>query len=254
MAEVIGEWRRQASPCGGALVLWLSDVLAGAGWGLLDHRGRPKVAYHHLRRACAPVAVWSTDEGLGGVLVHVANDRPGPLAASLRIATYQDFEQPVDEIEQSLTVAPHGTEAVNVETLLGRFVDLSWAYRFGPPAQNLIVMSLEQPADGARSLLAQSFRFPVGRPNRAQSPAQLGLGAQFEALGEDAARVILSTSRLAYGLRVHVPGFVADDDAFSLEPGHAREVQLRRVAEGDVEPSGHVTALNLNGRVAIRAS
>ena len=34
----------------------------------------PKVAYHHLRRALAPVAVWTTDEGLGGIDVHVAND------------------------------------------------------------------------------------------------------------------------------------------------------------------------------------
>ena len=44
MGEVIGEWRRAGSPCRGALVLWLKDMLAGAGLGVLDHRGRPKVA------------------------------------------------------------------------------------------------------------------------------------------------------------------------------------------------------------------
>src|SRR5207248_8354521 len=54
MAEVFGEWRRGRSPCGGALVLWLSDLAPGAGWGLLDHGGDPKVAYHYLRRALAP--------------------------------------------------------------------------------------------------------------------------------------------------------------------------------------------------------
>ena len=52
-----------------------SDLVPGAGWGVVDDRGRPKAAYHHLRRALAPVAVWMTDEGLGGVDVHVANDR-----------------------------------------------------------------------------------------------------------------------------------------------------------------------------------
>lgn len=31
MAEVFGEWRRSASPCGGGLVLWLRDVLPGPG-------------------------------------------------------------------------------------------------------------------------------------------------------------------------------------------------------------------------------
>ncbi len=76
MAEVFGEWRRAGSPCGGGIVLWLRDLVPGAGWGLFDHRGVPKVAYHHLRRALAPVALWTTDEGLGGIVVHVANDRP----------------------------------------------------------------------------------------------------------------------------------------------------------------------------------
>ena len=95
MAEVFGEWRRAASPCGGGLVLWLRDLLPGAGWGLIDHRGVPKLAYHHLKRALAPVAVWTVDEGLGGVVAHVANDRPAPLSASLRVALYRDREHRV---------------------------------------------------------------------------------------------------------------------------------------------------------------
>src|SRR4051794_36941279 len=49
MAEVFGEWRRGASPCGGGLILWLRALMPGAGWGVLDHAGNPKVAYHYLR-------------------------------------------------------------------------------------------------------------------------------------------------------------------------------------------------------------
>src|SRR5207253_8672744 len=83
MEEVFGEWRRTGSGCGGGLVLWFRDLRAGCGWGVLDSTGAPKVAYHHLRRALAPIAVWTTDEGLGGIDAHVANDGPKPLDATL---------------------------------------------------------------------------------------------------------------------------------------------------------------------------
>ena len=51
MAQVFGEWRRGASPCGGGLVLWLRDLVPGAGWGVLDDRGR------HQDRVPPPSAV-----------------------------------------------------------------------------------------------------------------------------------------------------------------------------------------------------
>jgi beta-mannosidase len=255
MAEVFGEWRREASPCGGGLVLWLTDLMPGAGWGILDHRGLPKVAYHYLRRACAPVAIWSTDEGLSGVTVHVANDCPQALRATLRVTTYQDCERMVDEIAHPTVINPHGGFSADVEGLLGRFVDVSWAYRFGPPAQNLIVMSLESETDSEsgppRTLLAQTFRFPAKRPVP-ESVDRLGLTASLGTRGHGAAELTVATRRLAHGIRVHMPGFDAEDDAFSVEPGHRRTIALRRRNTAHDEPAGgHLTALNLIGRMPI---
>ena len=55
MAEVFGEWRRAGSPCGGGLVLWLRDLVPGAGWGIARPRGRAEGRPGtHLRRALAP--------------------------------------------------------------------------------------------------------------------------------------------------------------------------------------------------------
>ena len=93
----MGEWRRAASTCAGALVLWLKDMLPGAGLGVSTTPGMPKVALHYLRRALAPVAVWTSDEGVAGVAVHIANDRPEPLEGTLRVALYRDWEIPVAE-------------------------------------------------------------------------------------------------------------------------------------------------------------
>jgi beta-mannosidase len=251
MSEVFGEWRRERSPCGGGLVLWLTDLMPGAGWGVLDHRGEPKACFHHLRRALAPAAVWSTDEGLGGIVAHVANDWPVPLTATLRVALYRDLELLVEEARCELSLPAHAGCASGVEELLGRFVDVSWAYRFGPPAQDLVVLSLERHGGEGAALVSQSFRLPAGRPTVREPADRLGLRATVRQSGEGIVRLSISSRRLAYGVRVHVPGFVPADDAFSIEPAHERELELLPVGDVPERVSGSISALNLAGRVVI---
>ncbi len=243
MAEVMGEWRREASPCRGALVLWLKDMLAGAGLGVLDHRGAPKVAYHYLRRALAPVAVWMTDEEVNGVDVHVANDRPDALAARLRVALYRDGSARVAEAETELRLPGHAIRRLSVEQLVGGFVDAAWAYRFGPPAQHAIVATLTA-ADEDAEVFSQAFFFPAGRPTERRPAAELGLRVS---VTEEALR--LQADRLVYGVRLAIPGFTPLDDAFSVEPGAGRTVALRRDDREARAESAVVTALNLESQV-----
>jgi beta-mannosidase len=249
MAEVFGEWRRAGSSCGGGLVLWLQDHRPGAGWGLLDHTGRPKAAFHIISRALAPVAVWMTDEGLRGIAIHLANDRPGPLAATLRIAAYRDFEVPVAEASTDVVVPPHGGAVHDAEALLGRFVDLGWAYRFGPPGQNVVVASLTAGGE----LIAQAFRYPVGRPREREGATALGLEASVLPAPDGGHRLRVGARRLVHGLRIDAPGFVAGDDACSLEPGSAREISLTPSVGGDPgrTPVVTLTALNLRDRLRV---
>lgn len=251
MAEVFGEWRRGGSSCGGGLVLWLQDLVAGAGWGLLDHRGAPKDAYYHLRRALQPASVWTTDEGLGGISVHVANDGPEPLSATLRVALYHDLEQRVGNAEEVLELPAHATVARNLETMLGQFVDASWAYRFGPPAQDAIVSTLLRGAADDSEPISQSFRFPAGRPIAVEPATRLGLEAHVVADEEGNLELTVRSRRLAYNVRLHIPGFLAKDNSFSVEPGGTRVITLRRVEPGTSFSGGSVTALNLDGRLAV---
>jgi beta-mannosidase len=229
MAHVFGEWRREASPCAGGLVLWARDLVAGSGWGLLDAGGRPKVALAHLRRAWAPRAVWLVDEGLGGVDVHVANDGPEGWEATLEVALLAEGTHAIAETSAPVTVGPHGSFVVNVEALLGRFADASYAYRFGPPAHDAVVARI-----GDRV----AVHFPVGPPVEPRAFA-------LEARWEDGA-VVLRAERLAWGVRIAAPGFVPDDDAFVLLPGVERRVGGRGDARG-----GRVTALNLIGEAPV---
>ncbi len=252
MMEVMGEWRREGSPCRGALMLWLKDMVPGAGFGVLDHRGLPKAAYYYLRRALAPVAVWTTDEGLAGVAIHVANERPEPLHARLRVALYQNWEATVAEAEQEVQLAPRESLQRTVEGLLGRFVDAGAAYGFGPAAQDVIVASLESAAH-PREPLSQGFRFPAGRPLWRESAERIGIEASAHPDLGDTIAVSVRSRRLAYGVLVHAPGFLPDDNAFCLEPGGERVLRLTPVASGAEFVGGSISALNLMNPVTIGA-
>jgi beta-mannosidase len=251
MAEVFGEWRRRASPCRGGLVLWLRDLAPGAGWGVIDSSGQPKLAYYYLRRALAPIAVWTTDEGLGGVDVHIANDRPTTLRARLRVALYRDSEQRVQETQEPLELTPHSICRRGVEELLGKFVDASWAYRFGPPGHDLIVVSLERECSAGKKLISQAMQFPLSRPATISSAHRLGLRASACQLDDGTLRLSISARRLLYCVRLELPGFLVEDDGFSVEPGTERVMLLRARLPDTRFHEGFLSALNLTDRVRI---
>ncbi|HEY7934772.1 MAG TPA: hypothetical protein VID48_13195, partial [Solirubrobacteraceae bacterium] len=261
MAEVFGEWRRTGSSCGGGLVLWLRDLYPGAGWGVIDQSGTPKVAYHYLARALAPVAVWMTDEGLNGVRVHIANDRPETLRCDLRLAVYSEHEHRVQEMNHQIALAGHESAEYDLEALLGRFLDATWAYRFGPPAHDVLVATLQRPGIGEEiQLLSQAFRFPLGRPHDQQTAEELGLEGTLLTCADGALSLMLRSRRLAYGVRVNVPGFHPADDALTLEPGVARTLALSPLDDNggppgqarlEAPPDATLTALNLRGRVRL---
>ncbi len=253
MSHVFGEWRRSGSPSGGGLILWLRDLVAGAGYGVLDDHGRPKTAYHHLRRILAPIAVWLIDEGIGGVIAHVANDGPLPMTARLRVALYTDQELRVGLGESRLELPPHGAAQRDVEAVVGHFVDAAWAYRFGPPAQDVIVASLERDGPDGTQLVSQAFHFPTGRPLSLEPEQRLGLSATIGHATDGVAHLLVTSRRLAYGVRIHVAGFAPSDDAFSVEPGGTRLVTMRPTGNQEPVLGGWLTALNLAGRAVIRA-
>jgi beta-mannosidase len=195
-----------------------------------------------VRRALAPVAVWMTDERLGGLAVHVANDGPDRLRAGVRVAIYAG-ERRLDEAGQELDLPAHGSWESDVDAILGRFADASWAYRFGPSAHDAVLVSLER--DGV--LLSQAARFPAGRPLEPRTAEELGLEIARRGDG-----VVVRSRGLAYGVRIHAPGRVPADDSFHVEPGGERAVALRP-SGGAAAGDPWVTALNLRGTVHVDA-
>jgi len=250
MAEVFGEWRRPKSPSAGGIILWSSDLEPGAGWGILDSSGRPKSTYWFLKRALAPRAIWTTDEGLNGIDIHVANDTPTPLTANLRVALYKHGEKRIEEKQIPLALAAHESRTMGIERILGHFVDSSYAYRFGPPGHDVVVASLH--ADGNEAPFAQTFRFPLGRSAERVPISELGITGQMTALPDGRHQVVLTSRKLAYGVRLsaRTTSVTADDSYYNLEPGIPKNVMLNFASfNGELL----VTAVNGEGRVTLNA-
>lgn len=249
MSEVFGEWRRPASPCGGGIILWSADLEAGAGWGILDNRGQPKSPYWFLKRVFAPCAIWTTDEGLNGVDIHIANDRPKPLNATLHVALYRFEGRRIAEASCAVSVPAHTARTFTVEKILGRFVDASYAFRFGPPGHDVVVAALR---DGDCDFpIARCFRFPVQHPVSRQPISELGLAGEARTLHDGRVEIVLESRRFAWGVRITSRGGKPDDNYFSIEPGGKHRIVIRPSNGHKMPENAVVTAINADGRLTI---
>ncbi|MDB4988333.1 MAG: mndB [Myxococcaceae bacterium] len=245
MLATFAEWRSKSSSCRGGLVFWLKDYWPGAGWGVIDALGVVKSAYYYLARAMQPLALLSTDEGLNGLVLHAVNDGPGALEAELSVSLWRAGEALIEERTSKLSLAAHSVTAVAVEGLLERFVDSTYAYRFGPPNHDLITARLQ--TDGGLS--SRVFHFPGGYA-RAQ---ELEIGLSGTAVERDGRPgILIKTRRFAQCVTLEVDGFRALDDWFHLEPGGERWVELMPTTDpAPTQARGMLAALNSLTRVPI---
>lgn len=239
MARTLAEWRRPASTCRGALIWFYRDLWPGAGWGVVDATGRPKAAYYFVKRASKSVALFVTDEGLSGLDLHVVNESPEALACEVRLALYRDGEAPVAEGTKVEHVLPRAATSLRANVLLPTFFDVTYAYRFGPPAHDVTVVTLVDAR--TKAVLDQAFHFPRGLGIFGAS--DLGLEGRLTEAGPGRYTVTLRTRRFALAVSVEVDGCEPDDNYFHLAPGAEKTVTfVRRAGQG--RPQGWVKALN----------
>ncbi len=230
MAQTFAEWRRARSVTRGGLVWFLRDLWPGAGWGVVASDGAPKPAWYALRRALQPIAIAMSDEGCNGLAVHVANDGPMPIAARVELVLYRGGHVEVGRGALEIALAPHTTAELAAAQLFEGFLDLSFAYRFGPPTAHVVHARLV----AGDELLAEAFHFPAGPP--ATREADVGLVATLVPGGLE-----ISAQRFAYAVTIDLPGFRPDDNGFHLAPGETRVIAMRQV---DKPKSGTVTCAN----------
>ena len=236
--RTVSEWRRPGSPCAGALQVALRDLVPGAGWGIVDARGRPKAPWYALRRVLAPVAVLVTDEGTNGLDLHVVNDTAETVEAELVVSLFARGALKVEEAVRPLAVPGRDAVVVGAGTMFDGFRDLSYAHRFGPPAYDVVAVSLR---DRHGQTVSEQVHLPAGLERPLE--AEVGLEAVARPGRDGAWSLVVATRRFAAWVVVEVPGFRPADSWFHLAPGTDRVLSLVPI-DGRDRPSGVVRALN----------
>jgi beta-mannosidase len=237
MAAAFAEWRRPGSGCRGAIVLFLRDLWAGAGWGLLDDEGKPKACFHYLKRVLQPVTVLLSDESANGVYVHIVNDSEQRKAMTLDLACWQAGDILVARGEKEIDIIGHSARSFSCVELLGQFLDLNHFHKFGTPPCDVVVATLR---NGEMEDVAQAFYFPMGMA----LPMDSDVGLSTEVLQVDplTVDVTVHARRVAMGVHFLVQGFVAEDEFFHLAPDAQRTVRFR--AKESSTFFGQVHAIN----------
>ncbi len=246
MRRVFAEWRRPQSRCGGGLVWFYRDLRPGAGWGVVDSEGRPKAAWWALRRAWAILGVSLTDEGLDGVGVHLHNERADAWEGTLKLDLYRHARDRVDGAEVAVRLAPWEARSLSADALIGHFTDLMWAYRFGPPRQDVIHARLLDPHG---SIVGTDTLFPLGHTLPTHDVA--ALRAVVRPTDAGGVALELESSAFLQGVTIRCAGWRPSDDHFHLAPGVT--VTVRCTPAGARPFRGRVEALNLASSVPVKA-
>jgi len=246
MAATFREWRRKRSSCNGALVWFLRDLWPGAGWGVVGSDGIAKAPFYYLRRALQPRTVSLSDEGGNGLFLHVTNESAEALAGGVELSLYRDGEFHVATGRQEIAVAPRDTAEIPAAAAFDDFLDLTYAYGFGPPPYDVAVATLR---DAHGDILANDFYWPLGLKSLAVR--DIGMTANAKALEDGNVELTIATRAFAYAIAVRAKGFEAADQYFHLPPHTERKLLLRRTT-ADKPPHGTVQALNARSAAKIQ--
>jgi beta-mannosidase len=245
MERVFAEWRRPGSTCRGGLVWFARDFLPGAGWGIVDATGRPKAAYWYLKRAFAPLALLVSDEGLNGLWIHAVNDTSEAFDGELRVARYRNGVMQGQPGYSAISIPARGHRSIHADALFDGFVDLTYAYQFGPPGHDVVAVTLRDQATGV--VRAAMSYYPDSLP-MPDAVAGTGLSARAEP-SSGGYTLLLESERFAHAVAIDLDGWRPDDNYLGLEPGEPRRIELR--PNGDRSTfRGTVSALNHHGPVA----
>lgn len=233
MSQVFSEWRSSYSNCNGGLIWFYKDILAGAGWGLIDKNNNPKAAYYYLKRVLQPLQVVITDEGLQGLHLHIINETSLTFTGTIEFMMLNENIS-VAKAKRDIKVEANQKLKIIAEELLGGFYDTSYAYKFGAPKHEVACVTLK---DESGRVISQQFHFPVTH----QMPmVEANVVTEFS---EN--KLLISSDKFLYAVQINCEGFLPEDNYFHLMPNEKKEIKF------NTKPQIQINAVNLQGAVDV---
>ena len=127
--------------------------------GRLGHRRQPRRAQGRLLLSQAGLdtrQITLTDEGLDGLHLHLTNETTDSISGTVEVTLLKEPHTVVATRQAAVTIATACQQRLNAEELLGRFHDISYAYRFGPPQHDVVVATW---FDADHNILGEAFHF-----------------------------------------------------------------------------------------------
>lgn len=229
MARAFGEWRSTRSNNAGGLLWFYKDLWPGAGWGVVDSFGLPKAAYYYLKRSWRSRQLMLTDEGLNGFELHLTNETAEVCEATVELTLLKEPNVVVDRQEIGVSLPSRSRRRLSADELLGRFRDVSYAYRFGPPQHDVVAATWYERSggrtDGKRRVVSEAFHF-IRRLNTGRATSQ-AVRAAATKLDDATYQVAIAADKFLDTVRLSAPGYLPDDNYFHLVPEREKVVTFR---------------------------
>jgi beta-mannosidase len=230
MSQVFSEWRSSYSNCNGGLIWFYKDILAGAGWGVIDKNNHPKAAYYYLKRVLQPVQVVLTDEGLQGLHLHIINETSSTFAGTIEFVMLNESIS-VAKAKREIKVEANQKMKIISEEMLGGFYDTSYAYKFGPPKHEVACATLK---DESGKIISQQFHFPV---THHLPSVEANVIAEFS---EN--KLSISSDKFLYAVQIICEESLPEDNYFHLIPNEKKEIKFNtKNAKAQIK----ISAINL---------
>lgn len=262
---------RANSAEGRAALVWnLHDFKPGAGWGYIDTLGQPKSAFYALKNTSQATTLLFVDEGLEGLAIYCVHDGNEALNCTLTLTLVTDDGDVFAQHELPQRLAAQSIVRISVDAFFNRFVDSSYAYRFGPRAFHSCVAQLSAESNLPNLTKTHHLLSNMHQQNLAHQPknvivqkiytdsslthqisSDIGLQAEATFISAGCYEVTISSDKPAYYVVIDVPEYTPSQHYMHVLPGFSQTVLITS-KNSCALPHGRVRALNAKNSSPIK--